>query len=156
MIRTTPRRRTTLHLSQIRLTDALTFIVCSFAALRREAWSLWPGPNPIELLERFALLEPLALPCDPPARLVAPAQLDRHPVPHHQSDEIPSGSRPRMRDHLVPVAQSHPIERPGQDRDDGAGHRLVAAFSSVALGRHRTDCRRVTSGFSPARPSSAH
>jgi hypothetical protein len=29
MMRTTPRRRTTLHLSHIRFTDALTFIVLS-------------------------------------------------------------------------------------------------------------------------------
>jgi len=35
--RTTPRRRTILHLSQIRFTDALTFINCNPIGLRAQA-----------------------------------------------------------------------------------------------------------------------
>src|SRR5688500_14309928 len=42
MTRTTPRRRTTLHLSQIRLTDALTFITSPLFVHDSDRWPSTP------------------------------------------------------------------------------------------------------------------
>src|SRR5688572_16531344 len=66
--RTTPRRRTTLHLSQIRFTDARTFIITS----------LGPGPSALAL----HLLQ------DPAARQIPRRQFHHYPVAHDQPDEV--------------------------------------------------------------------
>jgi len=73
MTRTTPRRRTILHLSQIRLTDARTFIRL------------------------------LRLPDDPAALHIAGRQLHNHPIAHEHADEIPSGPAADVRRDAVRI-----------------------------------------------------
>src|SRR4029453_10276130 len=62
--RTTPRRRTILHLSQIRLTDARTFTISLLGSA-------------------------LSLSDNPPAIEVSRCQLHDDPVPNKQANEIP-------------------------------------------------------------------
>ena len=71
MTRTTPRRRTTLHLSQIRLTDALTFML-SYAFR-------------------------LCLPDDPATCPVSGRQLHNHSITDEQPHEVPLDVAGRMR-----------------------------------------------------------
>src|ERR1043166_6747045 len=85
MTRTTPRRRTTLHLSQIRWTDALTFIV----SLRRPRLRL-----------RYSVRlrsVPLNLAADPAARHISRRQLDDHSVADQHANEIPFLAAAEMR-----------------------------------------------------------
>jgi hypothetical protein len=70
--RTTPRRRTILHLSQIRFTDALTFIDASILQSCNSA-----------------ILLSLDLPDYPPAPAVGWHQLHSNPVAGQHADEIP-------------------------------------------------------------------
>src|SRR5687767_1066016 len=95
--RTTPRRRTTLHLSQIRLTDALTFI--------------------------SSILSPVGL-CllyDPPAGHIARRQLDDHPISHEQPDEISFEPRAEMGRHPVRSFDLDAIQAARQLRHHRAG-----------------------------------
>src|SRR5688572_22590830 len=84
--RTTPRRRTTLHLSQIRLTDALTFM-SPYAFLR--------------------LLQ------NPPAAEVARRQLDDHLVADEHAHEIPLGPAAEVRGNPPPL-DVHVVQATGQ------------------------------------------
>jgi hypothetical protein len=89
MIRTTPWRRTTLHLSQIRFTDALTFITLVLQLCPRAGCSLLP-PN------------------DPAATAVSRTQLDQHPVSNHEPHEIAAQAGRRMRRNL-PTFHGHTV-----------------------------------------------
>jgi len=80
MTRTTPRRRTTLHLSQIRLTDALTFMM--FYAFQAT-------------LSGYAFR--LCFPHDSATRAVSLRQLHDHPITDEQPDEVPLDAAGRMR-----------------------------------------------------------
>ena len=91
--RTTPRLRTILHLSQIFLTDARTFI-------RR-----------------------LQLPYDSASRQIAGSQLDQHPVADDQPDEVPVRSAADVRGHPVGPIDLHPIQPARQLFPDDAFHR---------------------------------
>src|SRR6187549_150682 len=77
--RTTPRRRTTLHLSQIRLTDALTFmslcLPCSVSPVLEDRASV-----------RAVLSH---LPDDPAARQIPRRELNFNLVPDQHSYEVP-------------------------------------------------------------------
>src|SRR5262245_2805681 len=70
--RTTPRRRTILHLSQIRLTDALTFTVVTPGSRRCPAKAFFLG-----------------LLYYPTPRDIAPGQFHDDAIPHEHPDEIP-------------------------------------------------------------------
>src|SRR4026207_1447223 len=77
--RTTPSRRTILHLTQIFLTDALTFMVATFSTRLRRA------------LPRRAPSH------DPSSSHVARAQRHQHAIAHDQPDEIAPGSSAGVR-----------------------------------------------------------
>jgi len=79
--RTTPRRRTILHLSQIRLTDARTFT----------ASLLGSG------------LMALSLSDNPTSRQITRGQFDNHPVPHKDANEIPPESATDVRRNPVRI-----------------------------------------------------
>src|SRR5688572_10276427 len=98
MMRTTPRLRTTLHLSHIRLTEALTFM-CTSSRLRARSTRACRSLSP---------------PNDPPARPIARTQFDCHVVAHDQPHEIAAETRRRVRHDLAPAANRHPIEHPRQ------------------------------------------
>src|SRR5687767_1984363 len=106
--RTTPRRRTTLHLSQIRFTDALTFIHAS-------RWNLFH---------------------DSPAPVIPGRQLQSDLVAHEHPDERPARAGPRVRRHLPLPVDDHAIEparqRLGDRPDDGAR----AVVPRVVFGQH--------------------
>src|SRR5688572_31991653 len=74
--RTTPRRRTTLHLSQIRFTDALTFMM--FYAFRTTSFRLRLSHNPAA--------------CPVPRR-----QFHDHSITDEQPDEVPFHASGRVR-----------------------------------------------------------
>jgi hypothetical protein len=87
--RTTPRRRTILHLSQIRLTDALTFI------------------------------EPSSLRDDSPAAPIRRHQLHMNPITDQHPDEVPVDPIRNVRQHLpAAIVEPHAIHRAWQHVDD--------------------------------------
>jgi hypothetical protein len=81
--RTTPRRRMILHLSQIRLSDALTFM---------------PDPSS-QLLD------------DPPAGAIPRAQLQPHAIADQHADEIPSRPARHVRGHVTLPIDLHAVLR---------------------------------------------
>src|SRR5918994_3821177 len=94
--RTTPSRRTILHLSHIRLTDALTFIRSPFHQLS----------HPLDD----------SSPADVPRR-----ERDEHAVSREDPDEVAPHVARQVRRHLVPAVERHPVERPGQLLGNRAG-----------------------------------
>jgi len=89
--RTTPRRRTILHLSQIRLTDALTFI------------------------------EPSRLRHDSPAAQIRRHQLYVNPIADEHPDKVPVDPIRDVRQHLpAAVVEPHTIHGARQHVDDDA------------------------------------
>jgi hypothetical protein len=111
MTRTTPRRRTTLHLSQIRLTDALTFMM--FYAFR-------------------ATLPDLRFPDDSATRPVAFRQLNDHSITDQQPHEISFDAPRRMRRDPILALDLHLVEPAGQLLGDDALYspRLVSAHAA--------------------------
>jgi hypothetical protein len=98
MTRTTPLRRTTLHLSQIFLTDALTFITT----------------NPGSCLTARAL----RLLHNPSTGQIPRTQLHHDPVPDEDADEISTGPSADVRRDLVAAIDAHlvqPARQPGPD-----------------------------------------
>src|SRR5712671_2659545 len=91
MIRTTPFRRTTLQLSQILVTDALTFIALPSAPRRT---------RPL-----------LVAVDDAPPRQIVGRQLHRHLVSGQDLDEIHPHLARDVRQDAVPVLQLHPEHR---------------------------------------------
>ena len=105
MTRTTPRRRTILHLSQIRLTDARTFISTSLPALGCGLRA--PGMPQSQEPEAQASHDFFDY---PPSPLIDGRKLQPHPVPDQHADEVSIRSVGDVRrDHLSPV-QPHEIE----------------------------------------------
>src|SRR5262245_55738865 len=96
MTRTTPRRRTTLHLSQIRLTDALTFML-SYAFRTMSSGLCFPD---------YAA-----------ARAVAYRQLHDHPITDEQPHEVPLDAARRVRRDTVLAVDLHLVEPARQLRD---------------------------------------
>ena len=91
--RTTPRRLTILHLSQIRFTDALTFITRSLNS---------------QFLD------------DPAAAAIDRRQLDPHPIADQDPDEIPIHAVRDVRRHLRTARELHRVKGARQLRDDDA------------------------------------
>jgi hypothetical protein len=101
MTRTTPRRRTTLHLSQIRLTDALTFMM--FYAFQAT-------------LSGYAfrtMLSGLCFPDDSATRAVSFRQLHDHPITDEQPDEVPLDAAGRVRRDPMLSLDLHVVEPTG-------------------------------------------
>jgi len=99
MTRTTPRRRTTLHLSQIRLTDALTFMMSYASGL------CFPG---------------LCFPDYAASVAVSSRQLHDHSITDEQPDEVPLETAGRMRGDPMLSLDLHLVEPARQLRDDDA------------------------------------
>jgi hypothetical protein len=93
MIRTTPFRRTTLHLAQNFRTDGLTFIAFPFS------------------------LRPVN---DPPAGQVVRGQLDRNPIPRQDLYEVHPHLPRDMGKHLHLVIEFHPEHGVREGFDHGA------------------------------------
>src|SRR5688572_24610287 len=109
--RTTPRRRTTLHLSQMRFTDARTFITpaCSVEPSAPDLGArVKPGPLSY-------------LPHDPAARPIPRRQFHFDLVADHQSHEVALGAPCEVRGQSRLAVDLHPIQPARQLLDD---HRL--------------------------------
>src|SRR5262245_35277039 len=115
MTRTTPRRRTTLHLSQIRFTDALTFMM-----------SVPSG---------------LCLSDYPAARAVSCRQLHNHPIAHEQSDEVPLHAARCVRRDRTLSTDLHVIEAARQLRHYDAVYPRAGAARIVSAHRTRRGSR---------------
>ena len=114
MTRTTPRRRTTLHLSQIRFTDALTFMMSTPSGL---------------------CFPELGLPDYPATRAVSGRQFHDHPITDEQPDEVSFQAACRVcRYPMLPV-NLHLVEPARQLRDDRTLEpaRLVGAHVRTAV-----------------------
>jgi hypothetical protein len=87
MTRTTPRRRTTLHLSQIFFTDALTFMMST--------------PSGLCFADNSA------------ARAVSYRQFHDHPITDEQPDEVPLHAAGRVRRDPTLSLDLHVVEPTG-------------------------------------------
>src|SRR6187401_2406162 len=99
MTRTTPRRRTTLHLSQIRFTDARTFIMPTASVTAGIAVPAYKTGTP-----------GLQFPDDPPARHVTRRQLHFDAVSDDQPDEVALHPGTMMRREPPGSVHVEPIE----------------------------------------------
>src|SRR5262245_8390550 len=106
MTRTTPRRRTILHLSQIRFTDARTFI--TFAS---------------ELLH------------DPPASVIDRRQFHTNPIANQQSHEIAVDAIGDMRRHEAASLDAHTVQRAREDFTHHPRHGHPGPGATLALNR---------------------
>jgi hypothetical protein len=89
--RTTPRRRTILHLSQIRLTDARTFISSDPQILRSSNLLDYPSPAAIDRRE-----------------------LDPHAIADQHADEIPVDPIRNVRRDNRALLEPHAVKRAGE------------------------------------------
>src|ERR1700693_929698 len=118
--RTTPRRFTILHLSQIFLTDDRTFIPCLRSSAR----------------EHFAESKRLSFETidDSPARQVVRRQFPLHPVARQDANKVLPHLARDMRQHLVLVLELHPEHRVGERLDD-RGHHFDGILFGIAVVR---------------------
>lgn len=113
MTRTTPRRRTILHLSHIRFTDALTFI---------------SSPQPSALshqLGHSALLKAdgsLEASDNPAAAWVERRYLHEHAIPSQQAEEVAPHLTRCMRQHLMSAVELDPKQCARQELPHDARH----------------------------------
>jgi len=105
--RTTPRRRTILHLSQIFLTDALTFIARS--KLPTDHSQLLDDPRPARIVRH---------------------QRHSNPIPDDHADEVSSDGTGQVRRHLVPSLELDPNQLARQELDDDAFSRPTPRLCS--------------------------
>jgi hypothetical protein len=115
MTRTTPRRRTTLHLSQIRFTDALTFMM-SYAFRTVSSGLCFPDYAASVAVSR--------------------RQLHDHSITDEQPDEVPFHAAGRMRCDPMLSLDLHLVEPARQLRDDDAldSTRPVSAHLQICKG----------------------
>ena len=106
-----------MHLSQIRFTEARTFIVCILWPL---TWSLDQplGLGPVAL--------GLQLSYYPPARQIARRQLQFHPIADDQPDEIPLDPAADMRRNPAGAVDLDVIQSARQLIPDEPGDRALA------------------------------
>src|SRR6266852_3328306 len=120
MTRTTPRRRTILHLSQIRFTDARTFITASRRAGEFHGTS--PGSeNPLHY---------------PTPTQIERGQLHAHSIADQQADEIAVQPICDVRSHLRSPVELHAIERARELLDNRPGYLRAGTGTSRAVRIH--------------------
>src|SRR5687767_1049167 len=119
MTRTTPFLRTTLHFTQILLTDALTFTTSSSVLRPFRWWGQTPsGSDPTTL---FVPIN------DPPARQVVGRELHEDLVARKDPDEVLPHLSRYVREHLMFVLQLH-FEHRVRQRFDDRRHDLDRVF----------------------------